>query len=177
MSYDEDVIDPESMEDALAEAMGQTVQDEVLIPPLQLLIKNKGSASPIKVKVIYRPVSLGESLAYDHGDPIPQNVRRPKYDYFKSTDETLDKMNAKALKNIRIVNDIGKDGEPIKDYPLSKGDIRISLIGPGEFTRLRDACFPPKSDELPDNEDESGKTGRKGCKGMRRGQSAPALDE
>lgn len=166
MSFNEDVIDPESMQEALTEAMGQQVQYEVLIPPLQLLVKNS-TGDPIKVKIVYRPVSTGESLAYDHGDPIPQNVRKPKYDYFKTTDEILEKMNAKALKNIRIVNDIGKDGEPIRDYPLTKGDIRISLIGPGEFARLRDACFPPRSDELPDSEDESGKARSKSGKGVR----------
>lgn len=175
MSFDEDVIDPESMEEALAEAMGQEIQDEVLILPL--LVKNKGSDSPVKIKIRYRPVSIGRSLAHDHGDPIAKDVRRPKYDYFKTTDELLEKMNSLALRNIKIVNDIGKDGEPIKEFSISKGELRISMIGPGEFSRLRDACFPPKSDELPDSEDESGKNGRKGGKGMRRGQPAPSVAE
>ena len=61
--------------------------------------------------------------------------------------------------------------------PISKGELRISMIGPGEFSRLRDACFPPKSDELLDSEDEGGKDGRKGGKGVRRGKPAPALAE
>lgn len=172
----DEVIDPELMEEALAEAMGIQIQDEVLIPPLQLLIKNRGSDSPIKVKVRYRPVSWGQSLAYDHGDTIPRDTRRPKYDYFKTTDELLEKMNSLALRNIKIINDIGKDGEPIKDLQVGKGEIKISLIGPGEFSRLRDACFPARAEDT-DSEDSGSKTRSKGSKGHRSREPAPALVE
>lgn len=174
----DDIIDPELMQDVLATAMGQPIEDLILDPPLELLVKLPGAANNVKVKVRYQPQSYGRSLAFDHGDPMPvPGTRRQKYDYFRTTDELLEKMNSLALKNIRVVNDIGKDGNPARDFAVSPGDIKISLIGPGEFSRLRDACFPPRSEEQTSGEDSGGKARSKGGKGVRGRESSEALAE
>lgn len=152
MSKFDEIIDPDQNIDALAEAMGQPVSEEVTI--LNLLNKTR-------VKVRYQPQSLGASLEYDHGAPVTQNVRKPKFDFFKWAKESLPKLNELALKNIQIVNDINKP-----DLAIAKGEVRLSLISPGEFRRLQDLCFPGTSDTS-DSEDEDYATSRPRGKGIR----------
>jgi hypothetical protein len=151
MSYDE-IIDPDLNIEALNEAMGVAVTEEVTI--LNLLNKRR-------VKVRYQPQSIGAALEYDHGTPVAQNVRKPKFDFYKWAKESLPKLNDLALKNIQIVNDIGKE-----DIELPKNGIRLSLISSGEFRRLQDLCFPGTSD-AEDSEYQDHADGRKGGKGIR----------
>jgi hypothetical protein len=150
-----DVIDPDENIDALAEAMGQPVTEEVTI--LELL-------NHARIKVRYQPQSLGASLEYDHGSPVSANVRKPKFDFHKWAKESLPKMNELALKNIQIVNDINKP-----DMAIAKGEVRLSLISPGEFRRLQDLCFPGTTDTQ-DLTDEDSSTPRKSGKDKRRGK-------
>ena len=152
MSNLEEVIDPDQNIDALTEAMGKPVEEEVTI--LNLL-------NHTRIKVRYQPQSLGASLEYDHGAPVAQNVRKPKFDFYKWAKESLPKLNELALKNIQIVNDINKP-----DLAIAKGEVRLSLISPGEFRRLQDLCFPGTSDTS-DSEDEDYATGRPHSKGVR----------
>lgn len=151
MSY-EDVIDPDSNIDALAEAMDEPVTEEVTI--LELL-------NHVRIKVRYQPQSLGASLEYDHGSPVSANVRKPKFDFHKWAKESLPKMNELALKNIQIVNDINKP-----DMTIGRGEVRLSLISPGEFRRLQDLCFPGTTDTQ-DLTDEDGPAPRKSGKSVR----------
>ena len=152
MSNFDDVIDPDSNIEALAEAMNEPVTEEVTI--LELLNKKR-------IKVRYQPQSLGASLEFDHGSPISTNVRKPKFDFFKWAKELLPKMNELALKNIQIVNDINKP-----DLTIAKGEVRLSLISPGEFRRLQELCFPGTSDSQ-DLTDEDGPAVRSRGKGVR----------
>lgn len=151
MSNFDDVIDPDSNIDALAEAMNEPVVEEVTI--LELLNKKR-------IKVRYQPQSLGASLEFDHGSPVQPNVRKPKFDFHKWAKESLPKLNELALKNIQIVNDINKD------VAIGKGEVRLSLISPGEFRRLQDLCFPGTTDTQ-DLTDEDSSTPRKSSKGVR----------
>lgn len=153
MNFDE-VIDPDSNIDALTEAMGQPVTEEVTI--LELL-------NHARVKVRYQPQSLGASLEYDHGTAVSANVRKPKFDFHKWAKESLPKMNELALKNIQIVNDINKD------IAIGKGEVRLSLISPGEFRRLQDLCFPGTTDTQ-DLTDEDSSAPRPRGKNIRRGK-------
>ncbi len=152
MSKFDEVIDPDSNIDALTEAMDLMVAEEVTI--LELLNK-------VRIKVRYQPQSLGASLEYDHGTPVQANVRKPKFDFHKWAKESLPKMNELALKNIQIVNDVNKP-----DMTIGKGEVRLSLISPGEFRRLQDLCFPGTSDTQ-DLTDEDGPAPRKSGKGVR----------
>lgn len=154
---DNNVIDPENYE-ALAEAMNEPVCEEVTI--LNLLNQKR-------IKVRYQPQSLGASLEYDHGTPVSANVRKPKFDFRKWANESLPKMNELALKNIQIVNDINKD------IVIGKGEVRLSLISPGEFRRLQDLCFPGTTDTQ-DFADEDSSSARSRGKGIRSRQSDAA---
>jgi hypothetical protein len=158
MSYDE-VIDPDIAIEALQEAMGIEVEQGVTI--LQLL-------NGRKVKVRYVPQSIGSSLEYDHGTPINTNTRKPKFDFYKWVKEVLPKMNDLALKNIQIVNDIGK-----ADIEMPRNGVRLSLLSSGEFKRLRDLCFPGATDDAPDSDEPDRPKAGKGGKGIQRGQSDP----
>lgn len=151
MSNFDDVIDPDSNIEALAEAMNEPVSEEVTI--LELLNKKR-------IKVRYQPQSLGASLEFDHGAPVSANVRKPKFDFFKWAKESLPKLNELALKNIQIVNDINKD------VAIGKGEVRLSLISPGEFRRLQDLCFPGTTDTQ-DLTNEDSSAPRKSGKGVR----------
>ena len=152
-----DVIDPDLNIEALAEAQGKGIEEEVTI--LELLAKQT-NGNPVKVKVRYLPQSIGSSLEYDDGTPLAKDVRKPKFKFGKWAKETLPKLNALALKNIQIVNDL--DG----DQPGPK-DVRLSLIGAGEFRRLYSLCFPGASDGSDDLEDEDITPRGKGGKGVR----------
>ena len=152
MSNFEDVIDPDSNIEALAEAMDEPVIEEVTI--LELLNKKR-------IKVRYQPQSLGASLEFDHGTPVSANVRKPKFDFHRWAKESLPKMNELALKNIQIVNDINKP-----DLVIGRGEVRLSLISPGEFRRLQELCFPGTSDTQ-DLTDEDGSAARPRGKGIR----------
>lgn len=151
MNFDE-VIDPDSNVEALAEAMGQPVTEDVMI--LELL-------NHARIKVRYQPQSLGASLEYDHGTAVAANVRKPKFDFHKWAKEILPKMNDLALKNIQIVNDINKP-----DMAIGRGEVRLSLISNGEFRKLQDMCFPGTTDTQ-DLENEDGPAPRKSGKGVR----------
>ena len=154
MSYD-DIIDPDANIEALAEAMGEPVSEEVTI--LTLLNQRR-------IKVRYQPQSLGASLEFDHGTPISQNTRKPKFDFHRWAKEILPKLNELALKNIQIVNDVNKP-----DMAIGRGEVRLSLISPGEFRRLQDLCFPGTSD-TEDMPDEDSTTSRARGKGKRGGK-------
>ena len=151
MSYD-DVIDPDTNLEALNEAMGIEVEQGVTI--LQLL-------NGRKVKVRYVPQSIGSSLEYDHGTPINTNTRKPKFDFYKWVKEVLPKMNDLALKNIQIVNDIGK-----ADIEMPRNGVRLSLLSSGEFKRLQDLCFPGATDDAPDSDEPDRPKAGKGGKGV-----------
>jgi hypothetical protein len=72
-------------------------------------------------------------------------------------------MNALALKNIQIFDDIA--------YPndiLPAKAIRLSLISIGEFKRLNLLCFPGASQDISDNEESDNADDRPGIKGLRR---------
>lgn len=154
MSEYDEIIDPDSNIEALTEAMNISVQDVILSPPLELL-------NGKRIKVRYQPQSIGASLEYDHGTPIATNVRKPKFDFYKWAKEYIPKLNTLALKNIQIVNDIGKP-----DMVMGRGEVRLSLIPVGEFRRLQDACFPGTSDTQ-DLTDEDSTDSRPRGKGIR----------
>lgn len=159
MNPNEEIIDPELMSDALMEAMGEPVREEVTI--LQLLNGHK-------IKVRYLPQSIGTSLEYDHGTPTtPPGTRKIKFDYRKWVKDTVQKMNDLALKNVQIVNDITLDGKVDQNIVLRKGEIRMSLIGPGEFSQLRELCFPGADSDAPDSEVQPDEARRKSGKGVR----------
>jgi hypothetical protein len=158
MSKDfDDVIDPDLNLEALAEAQGKGIQEETTI--LELLAKND-YGNPIRVKVRYLPQSIASSLEFEDGTPIKKGERKPVFKFSKWAKNILPKMNALALKNIQIVNDL--DG--VEPGPR---DIRISLIGEGEFKRLHALCFPGASDDSADSENEDNADGGKKRKGVR----------
>lgn len=153
-NYDE-VIDPESNIEALLEALNKPIAEETTI--LKLLNK-------AKIKVVYLPQSIATSLEFDHGTPVQINKRKPKFDYKKFFEDILPKMNALALKNIQIFDDLsGEKSEGTNWIPLS-------LIGPGEFSRLRDLCFPGSEDDSADSENQDNANRGKAGKGIRRRQ-------
>lgn len=153
----DDVIDPDLNLEALAEAQGKGIEEEVTI--LELLTK-QASGNPVKVKVRYLPQSIASSLEFEDGTPIKANERKPKFKFSRWAKNILPKMNALALKNIQIVNDL--DGaEP------GPRDIRISLIGEGEFKRIHGLCFPGAGDGADDREDEADAPNRAKRKGLR----------
>ena len=157
MSNIDDVIDPDLNLEALAEAQGKGIAEETTI--LELLAKND-YGNPIRVKVRYLPQSIASSLEFEDGTPIKKGERKPVFKFSKWAKNILPKLNALALKNIQIVNDL--DGaEP------GPRDIRISLIGEGEFKKLHALCFPGASDDSTDSEDEAHDDGRKKRKGVR----------
>ncbi len=156
----DDVIDPDENMEALAEAMGQPIKEEVTI--LELLNKRR-------VKVRYIPQSIASSLEFDDGTALnPPGTRKPKFNYRRWAREILPKLNSLALRNIQIVNDL--DSATIE---IPRGGVRLSLISPGEFRRLQDLCFPGSSDN-DIGEDEDNEPRRKGSKGLRRGEPAEA---
>lgn len=144
-------VDPENL-DALMEAMQTPVKEQ----KTKLELLNGFVIDP----VIYIPQSLGASLEFDNGTPVSTNTRKPKFEYRKWAKEVLPKINELALQNIKIVDDIGKE------ITIGKGEVRLSLIGPGEFRKLQDLCFPGTSDteDFPDEDcappRESGKGAR-----------------
>jgi hypothetical protein len=161
MSNIDDIIDPDANIEALAEAMGRTIQEEVTI----LTLLNQA-----RVKVRYMPQSIGSSLEFDNGTPIAPGTRKPKFQFNKWAREVLPKLNALALKNVQIINDLDGKAE------MPKNGIRLSLISPGEFRRLQELCFPGAVDDSPDSEDED--NAPRGKSGKRvRGKDAPAIGE
>lgn len=153
----EDVIDPDENIEALAEAMGLPIEEKIMWPPLELL-------NGQKVKVRYLPQSIATSLEFDDGTPVtPPGTRRPLFKYSKWVKEVIPKMNALALKNIQIINDLDK-----KNQEIPKGYVRLSLISLGEFRRLQNLCFPGATDDSSDSEDEDNAPRGKGRKGIRK---------
>lgn len=155
----DDVIDPEVAAEALLEAQGKGIQEEVTV--LELLAKQP-SGSPVKVKVRYVPQSMGSALEFEDGTPI-KNERNPKFKASTWNKNILKKLNTLALKNIQIVNDLdGKEPGP--------REIRLSLISEAEFKRLYGLCFPGASDGSDDSEIEDNAYGGKKRKGLRAGK-------
>jgi hypothetical protein len=156
MSNFDDVIDPELNIDALAEALATPIPEGVTI--LALL-------NGAKVKVRYLPQSIATSLEFDDGTPIQINKRKPTFNYKKFFKDILPKMNALALKNIRLYDDLSGAVADGKNW------IPLSLISPGEYSRLRDLCFPGADDDSDDSENQDNAASRKSGKGVRRGKS------
>jgi hypothetical protein len=150
---DKDIIDPETMADALAEAQGKQISEITTI--LELLNK-------VRIRVRILPQSVASSFDYDDGTPIRKPDRKPKFDYRKWSKDTFPKMNSLALKNIQIVDDVAKPDEPIP-----KNGIRLSLISIGEFKRLNQLCFPGAGEDSSNSEDETDVTDRPRSKGLR----------
>lgn len=163
MSNIDEVIDPDLNLEALAEAQGKGIQEETTI--LELLAKND-YGNPVKVKVRYMPQSIASSLEYDDGTPIKRETRSPKFNYKKFIANHLGRLNALALKNVQIVNDLAGETPGPRD-------IRLSLISDGEFKRLYGLCFPGAGDGSTDSEDEDNESGGKAGKGVRRRKPAP----
>lgn len=159
MSNFNEPIDPDENIDALAEALSTPIQEEVTI--LTLL-------NGAKVKVRYLPQSIATSLEFDNGTPVQINKRKPTFNYKKFFADILPKMNALALRNIKIYDDLsGAESE-------GKNWIPLSLIGPGDFGRLRDLCFPG-NDDSEDSSDQDNAARGKGRKGLRgRKSDAPS---
>jgi hypothetical protein len=165
MRYEEEnVIDPEQMAEALMEAMGQSATEESTV--LSLTVKKNGE--PLKVRVRYLPIGAGGMLGYDHGTPLtPPGTRVVKYDFKKWFKENVQKMNDLSLKNIQIINDLDKNGEPDPSIRVESGEVKFSLIPWGEYARLRDLCFPGAEIVSPDSEVQSNENRGKGGKGVR----------
>lgn len=161
-NYDEGIIDPETMSDALAEAMGVEIQEEVTI--LELLTKDSTGRNH-RVKVRYMPQDIGSSLQYDDGSPMQnpnsRQARKPKFDFRKWAGERIPKLNALALKNIQIKNDL------LGEQVTERGDILLSKISSGEFFRLEGLCFPGASEDAPDSGQQNNVSRGKGSKGLR----------
>jgi len=154
------VIDPDENVQALAEAMGRPVEEEVTI--LELLNKSR-------IKVRYLPQSIASSLEFDDGTPLtPPGTRRPKFNYRRWAKEVLPKMNGLALKNIQIVDDFDQSAS------LGPRDVKLSLISPGEFRRLQDLCFPGAVENPEDSEQSDNAADRPHRKGLRSGKSPDA---
>jgi len=154
-NFDE-IIDPDENIAALQEAMGQPIQEEVMT--LELLNKRR-------VKVRYIPQSITSSLEFDDGTPVtPPGTRKPKFQYRRWAKEVLPKMNALALQNVEIVDDLDEK------VALGPKAIRLSLISLGEFRRLQDLCFPGSANNSPDLEDEDNVPRGKGRKSIRGGK-------
>lgn len=156
------VIDPEENAEALAEAMGMEISQEVTI--LELLTKGCTGRNH-RVKVRYVPVSIASALDFDDGIPMQspnsRQARKPKFDFKRWSRERIPKMNELALRNIRIVNDL------VGEEATEKGDILLSKISSGEFFRLESLCFPGASEDAPDSEQQNTVSRRKGGKGLR----------
>lgn len=139
-----DIIDPEDNYQALLEATRETIREEVTI--LQLMVGRGGNNRKIGVKVRYMPASAASNFEFDDGEPIRQDDR-PKFRYKKTIGELLKKINDLCLRNIKIVDDLS-----FPNHEYKKGEIRFSHIAPGEWTRLRNLCFPGASFDTPDSE-------------------------
>jgi hypothetical protein len=165
MRYEEEnVIDPEQMAEALMEAMGQSATEESTV--LSLTVKKNGE--PIKVKVRYLPIGAGAMLGYDHGTPLtPAGTRVQKYDFKKWFKENVQKMNDLSLKNVQIINDMDKNGDPDMAVLAGVGEVKFSLIPWGEYARLRDLCFPGAEIVSPDSEVRPNEGRGKSGKGVR----------
>lgn len=156
MTNFDEVIDPEDNIEALMNALKTPIAEKET---------NLALLNGYKILVKYIPQSVATALEFDHGTPINVNKRNPKFNYKKFFDDILPKMNALALQNVQIYNDRAGDKSEGTNW------IPLSLISPGEFSRLRDACFPGADDDSTDSENQDNASRRKVGKGIRRGQS------
>ena len=163
-NFDAEIIDPEEMGDALLAAQGKAVAEDVTI--LTLMASND-AGNPIRVKVRYKPASSAHSFEADDGMSM-RSDNNPKFKYKKTIGELISKMNRLCLKNIQIVDDLS-----FPSHEFQRGEIRLTLIAPGEFSRLRELCFPGANFDTPDSEVQENVSGRKGGKGLRSRQPAP----
>jgi len=158
-NIENDVIDPEDQAELLMEITGKKISEEVTI--LNLLPKSdKGSG--YRVKVRYLPANAASNMQFDDGSPIKQE-KNPKFKYKKTMSEFLKKLNELCLKNIKLIDDLS-----FPDHEFQKGEIRFSHLAPGEWTRLRDLCFPGADFDTPDSEIEDNAPIRKSGKGVRK---------
>jgi hypothetical protein len=116
----------------------------------------------IQVKVRYLPASAATNLEFDDNSPI-RNEQNPKFKYKKTMTEILNKTNKLCLRNIKIIDDLS-----FPDHVYQKGEIRFSHLAPGEWTRLREMCFPGGNFDTPDGETEDNAPIRKSSKGVRK---------
>jgi hypothetical protein len=156
MSEENDIIDPEENIDALAEALAQPIRQKVMI--LTLL-------NDTRVKVRYLPQSIATSLEFDNNTPLSAGKRKPTFNYKKFFKDILPKMNQLALRSIQIYDDLSGEKSEGKNW------IPLSLISPGEFSKLRDLCFPGADESASDSEHEDHVSDRPRGKGVRCGQS------
>jgi hypothetical protein len=153
MTNFEDIIDPEDNADILLEASGKQIKEEVTI--LSLLVGTK-------IKVRYLPASAASNFQYDDGQQIHADSN-PKFKYKKNMGELIRKINDLCLKNIKIIDDLS-----FPDHVFQRGEVRFSHIAPGEWTRLRELCFPGAQFDTPDSEDPDNVPDRKNSKGLRK---------
>ncbi|MCK9569715.1 hypothetical protein M0R72_12300 [Candidatus Pacearchaeota archaeon] len=159
MSKTEMVIDPEEQADLLMEITGKKIEPEVTI--ITLMVKD-ASGDNMKMKVRYLPANAASNLQFDDGTPI-RNEQNPKFKYKKTMSEILKKINGLCLLNIKIIDDLS-----FPDHEFQKGEVRFSHLAPGEWTRLRDLCFPGANFDTPDGEIEDNAPVRKSGKGVRK---------
>jgi hypothetical protein len=161
----DEIIDPEDNSDILMEATGRKIEEETIILPL--MVKN-ADGNPLKIKVRLLPASAASSFEFDDGTPI-RDEKNPKFKYKKTLGELLKKINSLCLKNIKIIDDLS-----FPDHTFQKGEIRFTHIGPGEWARLRELCFPGADFDTPDSETKDNAPVRKSGKGVRKDTTEPS---
>lgn len=163
MTNDLEIIDPEDQAELLMEITGKQIQSDVTI--LALMVPGN-TEKKVGLKVRYLPANAATNLQFDDGSPI-RNEQNPKFKYKKTMSEVLKKINGLCLQNIQIIDDLS-----FPDHVYQKGEIRFSHLAPGEWTRLRDLCFPGANFDTPDGEIEDNAPVRKSGKGVRKDASA-----
>jgi hypothetical protein len=158
-----EIIDPEEQAELLMEITGKKIESDTTI--LTLMVPGN-SKQNVGVKVRYLPASAATNMQFDDGSPI-RNETNPKFRYKKTIGEVLKKINSLCLLNIQIVDDLS-----FPDHVYQKGEIRFSHLAPGEWTRLRDLCFPGANFDTPDSETEDNAPVRKSGKGVRKEPAA-----
>jgi hypothetical protein len=161
--FDDNIINPATNPDALLGIHDLKIEEEDLT--LTLMVKRNGK--PIQVYIRYLPCDAAHNFELDDGRRMHPDE---KVFHFKRTfDELLDKMNGYCLKNVKIINDLAYPKHTYKG-----NEIKFSHIAPGEYTRLREKCFPGASDSTADSPIQADVPSGKGRKGLRGGQpSAP----
>jgi hypothetical protein len=146
------------------EITGKKIQTDTTI--LTLMVPGN-TAKRVGLKVRYLPANAASNLQFDDGTSI-RNEQNPKFKYKKTMSEILKKINGLCLLNIKIIDDLS-----FPDHEFQKGEVRFSHLAPGEWTRLRDLCFPGANFDTPDGAIEDNAPVRKSGKGIRK-DAAPA---
>ncbi len=159
MANDLEIIDPEDQAELLMEITGKKIQPDVTI--LTLMVPGN-TEKKVGLKVRYLPANAATNLQYDDNLPI-RNEQHPKFKYKKAVGDVLKKINELCLLNIKLIDDLS-----FPDHVYQKGEIRFSHLAPGEWTRLRDLCFPGANFDTPDGEIEDNAPSRARGKGVRK---------